>query len=809
MAQGAADEADGQKGAQPRRPRALLRLVRWLLLLLLAAAAVLALAVYYLPVLARPVILKVAEDAGLAGLDFQIDAIGWRETKISGLSLAASSANGETQSDAFFIGSARLTYEINDLLRGRVDSLELKEVVARGQITADGQVRLDALDQIEGLLGGDGADTPSSPTPPRLSRVVLRDGLLVVATPYGAHDVRLGGVATLDNGVSAEVALEVDGPAAEGGGALTVQQDGAGWLVTLADLEMAVSTNGLGARLAMADGRADLRIDNALSLDGTASGFVRFDRAAGNSSPVTRASARVSIAGMYDAGEARAELAECTRVALEWDPSQEISTGVIDLCPDGSTPLFAWSQGASTASGEIGGAARIPSTSFRYGDSASGSLPELAISLSQQADGPLLVRSGISGGRIELPAQDIQLAQLAGEITFAPGGTGEAGTVEITRAIVEDLRAAKRFAPLQAAASVSLQALGEDGLSGGTLAGPVSLRVPGGQMLVRGTVSHSLSSGKGWLSLASGTLLFAEQGVQPQTLAPVLRGIVASVSGEVTAKGRFAWSRNGIAASPATISMQNVGLQAPAARFDGISGTIDFSSLMPLRTDGPQAVSIGVVDPGVPITGGQALVSVRGDGEVVIENAQWPFAGGQLVLTSGALNTKADVQNAELAALKVDLAQLLTLIDMDGLSGEGVLGGKVPIQIRDGTVFVTKAQLSAESGGVLRYSSPGTDAAAERSEGANIAFKALENFRFEVLSVELDGPMDGDLALTVELRGANPELLEGYPVHLTVRTEGAFLELLRRGTVGFRALDVVRGTDETGGVTIERVGDAP
>ena len=69
--------------------------------------------------------------------------------------------------------------------------------------------------------------------------------------------------------------------------------------------------------------------------------------------------------------------------------------------------------------------------------------------------------------------------------------------------------------------------------------------------------------------------------------------------------------------------------------------------------------------------------------------------------------------------------------------------------------------------------------------------------------------MDGDLALTVELKGANPELLEGYPVHLTIRTEGAFLELLRRGTVGFRALDVVRGTDQTGGVTIERVPPGP
>lgn len=774
---------------------------------LLVLGAAIGAALVYLPVLARPVIVQLAENAGIAGVDFTIDSIGWREASLTGLTLAATdTVTDENASPDLSVGAARVTYDIAGLLRGRADRLVLEGVRLAGEVTEDGTVHLPLLSRFS---GDDGVGTSGGLADVPLDGIEVTDAQLALATPEGPHVVTVDGTLDLSTDPRAEMALRIEGDAVSLSGDVAGGMSGQ-WITLAAEaLEAAIDLPGLPGRLALSDGAVALEVPGLEGGTGTLSGDLGFVRRDGDDLPLREASGRLDLGMNYEEGVLRVALAACSRVDLVWDGAQPIRAKSVDLCADGGRDVAGLRL--APEAGEPAWTVRVLADveGFAYGTLVTGEMPGLAIDARQDADRGLVISADMSGGKLRLPGQAIELAGLQGRVTLAPGHVGEAGRLDLTRADMRDLQAALRFAPVVASADLSLDALGEDGWTQGRISGPVRVALPAGQSLARGTVTHDLGSGRGRLSFGTGTLLFAEKGMQPQALAPVLRGVVAAVTGQASVDGSFSWTRNGVSASGATVEMEGLGLQASAARFEGISGTLEFSSLVPVRTNGPQAIAIGVVDPGVPITGGVALVTVGDNGDVVIENAQWPFAGGQLVLTSGALNTRARVQRAELAALQVNLATLLTLIDMDGLSGEGTLGGRVPIEIRDGTVFITKARLAAEPGGVLRYSSAGTDAAAERSEGANIAFKALENFRFEVLSVELDGPMDGDLALTVELKGANPELLEGYPVHLTIRTEGAFLELLRRGTVGFRALDVVRGTDQTGGVTIERVPPGP
>jgi len=806
-AEGAGNAAPAPPGGRKRRRGR--RLLAWVFVFLLVIGAAIGAALVYLPVLARPVIVQLAENAGIAGVDFTIDSIGWREASLTGLTLAATDTDTGTDENAspdLAVGAARVTYDVAGLLRGRADRLVLEGVRLAGEVTEDGTVHLPLLSRFS---GGEGAGASGGLADLPLDGIEVTDAQLALATPEGPHVVTVDGMLDLSTHPRAEMTLGVAGDAISLSGDITAGMSGQ-WIKLTADaLEAEIDLPGLPGRLALANGAIALEAPGLEGGTGTLSGDLRFVRRDGDDLPLREASGRLDIGMTYEQGLLRLALPACSRVDLVWDRAQPIRAKSIDLCADGGRDVAGLRLGP--AAGEPAWTVRALAEieGFSYGALVTGQMPDLAIDARQDADRGLVVSADMSGGKLQLPGQGIELAGLRGRVTLAPGHAGEAGRLDLTRADMRDLQAAPRFAPVVASADLSLDALGEDGWTKGRISGPVRVALPAGQSLARGTVTHDLGSGRGRLSFGTGTMLFSEKGMQPQALAPVLRGVVAAVNGQASVDGSLSWTRNGVSASGATVEMEGLGLQASAARFEGISGTLEFSSLVPVRTKGPQAIAIGVVDPGVPITGGVALVTVGDNGDVVIENAQWPFAGGQLVLTSGALNTRASVQHAELAALQVNLATLLTLIDMDGLSGEGTLGGRVPIEIHDGTVFITKARLAAEPGGVLRYSSAGTDAAAERSEGANIAFKALENFRFEVLSVELDGPMDGDLALTVELKGANPELLEGYPVHLTIRTEGAFLELLRRGTVGFRALDVVRGTDQTGGVTIERVPPGP
>jgi len=785
------------------------RRVRWwaVALVMLVTSGVFA-GIYYLPVLARPVVLSVAADLGISDLDLKVTEIGWRRAKLSGVSVGQSGGADPDLS----INDIALTYTPADLLAGRVGTITLSDVVLRVQL-GDGRLEFGALDPVIARLRGDAgtqADTASSPAP--FDTIVLERAQLLASTPEGMLVLAFEGIvdtALDDAALSTTFNVVLEGDMATGRAAVSAEFGGAEQMVQISDLALRSDHELLPGLVAVEGAQADVQIDGTGHIDATFTGKMELVAASDRAIPVKDARVAVDLTAVFDpvSGAGTIAMTECASVVARAVDEAFWSADEIRLCPDDRVPLIQVDVGEGAVS--LQSSFAVLPARVSVGDVLVGTTPRVNATIRRGADGQIVVRSSLAGGDMQLPQQALRLSDVAASVSLAPGAAGQLGKIEIDTLQVTDTQTAKRFASVLASFSLSLDGLGENGILNSRVKGPVSVQTLTGERLLQGTVTHELGSGKGQLSFNSDGLTFSENALQPQDLAPVLRGVVAAVSGDVSAEGRITWDRSGIKESSAKVALTDLGLQASAARFSGVSGEIEFSSLVPFRTRGTQAVSIGVVDAGMPLAGGVALVRVEGGGDVIIENAQWPFAGGQLVLTSGALNTRADVQRAELAALSINLSELLTLVEMEGLSGEGVLGGAVPIEIRDGSVYVVEAKLEAEPGGIIRYSNASTDAAGQTAEGANIAFQALENFHFDVLSVEIDGPVDGDITLKIVLRGANPELLEGYPVHLNISTQGAFLELLRRGTVGLRALDVVTGKENLEGLDVERVGPEP
>ncbi len=640
----------------------------------------------------------------------------------------------------------------------------------------------------------------------------VRTATGVVRTPDGDIDVTASGRVTLGaDDTSGDMALMFDGAVLRGDVQVTVARNSGVWSGTFASDTLASAHPALRGAVSARQMQATAQ----MTLDGAVSGTVTADvtyaadgQAGGQAGlPVSAISTSVPVRFDYqpERGVLAVYLTACMPVSVTPAAGAGWQVGDTRLCAAGDRALVTAMVGDASAGIDVVSRFTMPATKLGVAGLVDGTAPAIDATVTGSTVQAPRVALTLRGGDLLLREQSIAVSDIAGRLSYVAGQTGQVARLDVGSALIRDLAAAQRFAPVTARADLSVDVLGEDTPLEGVVSGPFSVATPKGVPLASGTVRHELATGKGRADFATGTQVFAEKGLQPQALAPVLRGVVAVVSGTASAQGTLNWTRAGIAASSAQVTMAQLGFQAPVARFDGVSGTLAFSSLVPVRTDGPQKIILGVIDPGLPLEGGEAMVEVRGGGEVVIENANWPFAGGQLVLTSGALNTQEDIQYAELSALQLDLAQLLTLIDLEGLSGAGVLEGAVPIEIRDASVYVVNAQLAAQPGGVIRYVSATADAAGQVAEGANIAFQALENFQFEVLSVDLDGPVDGDLTARIVLKGANPELLEGYPVHLTITTQGAFMDLLRRGTVGFRALDVVTGKEDLGGIDVERV----
>ncbi|GAA6155133.1 hypothetical protein NBRC116588_06060 [Pyruvatibacter sp. HU-CL02332] len=801
----AEDKGPAKEAKQPRH--SVLRRIRWWVLgLFLVLALGIAGVVHYLPSLARPIVLSAAADLGLVGLDLQFDEINWRKATLSNVTVG----RGGEADDTLSVGRIDLTYTPVDLWAGRIGTVSLRDLVLRGRLV-DGAPDFGALNPLIDRLTTPGdPSTATEQTAVPLDRVDLSNGTLFLATPDGDVEVGLDGFLDVAADTSALVSgfdLRLSGDLASGGGRIDATSDVDGQALRLTSFTLESDHDRLPGKISLSDVNAAMRLGEAGSVDATIAGDLTFVEHSGQPLPVTYASAPVDLTARFDLeeGSGSFSLRQCMPIALKAAADAVWKLEDLQLCPAAAHPVLSIDVASTLLRSDFS----LMPARIELADTLNGVLPQMDTTIRQGTDGQVVASMAVKGGNLALPQQALRLENISADVTVAPGGSGQLGRLDIDRVRVTDTQAAKRFAAIEATASLSLDGLGEDGLLASRLKGPVTIKTPAGVVLTSATLSHGLASGEGQLDFKAGPLAFAEDGLQPQELAPVLLGVVAAVSGEVSASGTIAWDNTGVRRSSARTELVNVGLQASAARFAQVSGDIEFSSLVPVRTRGTQAVSIGVLDAGLPLAGGIALVRVEGGGDVIIENAQWPFAGGQLVLTSGALNTRADVQRAELAALSVNLTELLNLVEMEGLSGEGVLGGAVPIEIRDGSVYVTQAKLAAEPGGVVRYQNASTDAAGQTAEGANIAFQALENFHFQVLSLEIDGPVDGELTLKITLQGANPDLLEGYPVHLNISTQGAFLDLLRRGTVGFRALDVVTGKENLDGLSVERVGPEP
>ena len=305
--------------------------------------------------------------------------------------------------------------------------------------------------------------------------------------------------------------------------------------------------------------------------------------------------------------------------------------------------------------------------------------------------------------------------------------------------------------------------------------------------------THRLADGAGTAVIAAEPMLFSPNGLQPQELLPVLRGQVSSVSGEVRARSSLAWDRGGLRAN-LDLGLSDIGLQTAFAALTGITGDIAFDSLVPPATPPHQQIAVGLLDVGLPLRDGNLDFTFDRDGRLLLHAAEWPWAGGRILVRDAVLVPGAARQDLVLSAADVDIAELLVQLEIPDLTATGRFSGRIPVTIEGEKATIRNARLTTgEEGGVIRYRDKAAKAAlAGGGESGELLIAALEDFRYESLVVELNGETDGNIDVLIHLRGANPQVYEGYPFELNLTLGGELLSILRRGLAGYQAPDRIR-----------------
>ncbi|MEM8772400.1 MAG: YdbH domain-containing protein [Pseudomonadota bacterium] len=376
----------------------------------------------------------------------------------------------------------------------------------------------------------------------------------------------------------------------------------------------------------------------------------------------------------------------------------------------------------------------------------------------------------------------LKLEAAEGVLTASLNKDALSASADLKRTLVREAAATPNIAPLVASVSATL----EDDVA----RFDYSVETPRGVALGRGQGRHDLSKAEGVATFRFDRLRFAAGGLQPDRLAPVLKGFIGLTTGAADGSAEFSWRPEGVE-SEAALSFDNVTFGGPGltvTQTKDLTGALSFASLTPLQTDGAQILTIGGVDFGaLQLEDGEVRFALPGDETLVIESAVFPWFGGAMAVRDATAALDGGTVTAPLSVEAVDLSLILDYVDIDGLSGAGTLNGVLPIVVKDGRASIEDGALTAEGPGVLRYVGQAGAAASAAGDDAKIAFDVLRNLEYERLEVRVDGPLDGRLDFRIQFEGSGDVQVNRQnvrvPVKYNITLDAALLELLNQANL--------------------------
>lgn len=266
-----------------------------------------------------------------------------------------------------------------------------------------------------------------------------------------------------------------------------------------------------------------------------------------------------------------------------------------------------------------------------------------------------------------------------------------------------------------------------------------------------------------------------------------------ALSGDARLRARLRRDAGGFDGS-AELRLAGGSIAGPAFAASDVSALVHASSLRPLATPPGQWVSVGMLDLGLPLRDGVVVFQVGRGGGLMLERAEFRWAGGRLGVLPASLAPGQRRRTLTLEAAGIGLDQVLALFEVEGLEATGGLDGRIPVTLEGDEVRVEGGRLVATGAGRLRYdpAEPPAFLGAGSDGGTAVLREALRNFHYDELALTIDGVVGQESVVGLKVRGHNPEFQGGRAVSLNVRLSGALDRILQSGVRSYRIPDSVR-----------------
>ena len=336
--------------------------------------------------------------------------------------------------------------------------------------------------------------------------------------------------------------------------------------------------------------------------------------------------------------------------------------------------------------------------------------------------------------------------------TGGPGGVRL--DARVSRTTVEDATTPLRFNPLTAIGSARLD--GED------WTGTFDL-TRGDAALGRLGLVHDGSAGIGGLTITAPSIVFAPDGLQPADLSPLAAFIGSPASGSAAFDGRIDWRADAEGTSSGRLTIPGLDFTSPAGPVKGLRGTVDFINLAPLTAAPGQRLTADRLESVAPLTDIELTFGLD-KAAVTIEGGDLAVAGGRIRLEPLAVPLDPNQPISGVIVLEnVQLGQVIAGSGFgDKVNLDAVVSGRLPftsdrvngVRISGGALAaVQPGRLSIAREALSGLEAGGGGEAVPPNTVQYLAYQAMENLSFDVLSAEVNSLDEGRIGVLFRIRG--------------------------------------------------------